>query len=537
MVLVSKFRPNPLIRFRRCTCPDGSMKSGLSLRARISLLFFAMFTTVVAVGLASAWSLRHSNEVAKDIRSRWLPNVRLLGDLNNFTSDYRTAEANTLLAGSDTELASRMGEIPALDQAVRRAQRDYEQLPHGAEEAALYKEFSTTWGRYKTIAQQVTALRAAGRTAEATTIYRTQSRTIYDTASDLLDQLTDYNVALAARASERSAAAYDHARWLMGLALIAAGMMLLFVIAQVRRQISLPLLDLSRAMRKLAANDTSVEIRHTNRKDEIGEMARAVVVFRANAVELIQSQRGLAQQATMLEEKLAHEQSVAQMQRNFVSVISHEFRTPLTQIDGHAQRLANLKDRLLPQAISDRASRIRAAVNRIVRMIEHLVDTTRLMDGDANLFFHPKPMDLVVVLRDVCRTQREIAPGAQIIEDLCAEALPIRGDPDLLFQAFSNLIANAVKYSPGIAKVILCASQNEKQIAVTVEDRGIGIPATDQAHIFSRYYRGSNVKGFTGTGVGLFLVATVLRLHVGEIAVESEEGNGARFIATLPNCP
>ena len=196
-----------------------------------------------------------------------------------------------------------------------------------------------------------------------------------------------------------------------------------------------------------------MEIGHTGRTDEIGEMARAVVVFRANAIELMHSQRGLAQQATMLEEKLAHEQSVTQMQRNFVSMITHEFRTPLTQIDAQAQRLINLKDRLLPQDIGDRAGRIRMAVTRIVRMIDQLVDTTRLMDGNARLFFHPEPMDLVGVLRDVCRVHREISPGAQIMEDFPGEALPMRGDRKLLFQAFGNLMANAIKYSPGRARL------------------------------------------------------------------------------------
>lgn len=529
--------PKHMVRFRWLAGSGGDFRYALSLSARLSLMFFMMFATVVVLGLASAWSLSHSNEVSTDVRDRWLPNVRLLGDLNNFTSDDRTAEANTLLAANHEELASRLREIALLDQAVLRAQHDYEQIRHGEEEAALYQEFSTTWARYKTIAEHVTALAAAGRDAEAAVIYRDTSRKTYDAASDLLGRLTDYNVALAARASERSAAAYEHAKWLMAVALVVAGVMLTIVIAQVRRQISLPLLDLSRAMHRLASNDTGVEIGHTGRMDEIGEMARAVVVFRANAIELMHSQRGLAQQATMLEEKLAHEQSVTRTQRNFVSMITHEFRTPLTRIDAQAQRLINLKDRLLPEDISDRAGRMRAAVTRIIHLIDHLVDTTRLMEGDASLFFHPEPMDLAAVLRDVCRVQREISPGAQIVEDFAGRALPMRGDPKLLFQAFGNLMANAIKYSPGRAKVILRGRQSGGKIAVTIEDFGIGIPEKDRDHIFSRYYRGSNVSGFVGTGIGLFLVATVLRLHAGDITFESKEGPGTRFITTLPEMP
>jgi signal transduction histidine kinase len=287
-------------------------------------------------------------------------------------------------------------------------------------------------------------------------------------------------------------------------------------------------------MHILAANDTSVEIGHTGRTDEIGEMARAVVVFRGNAIELAQSQRGLAQQATMLEEKLAHEQYVTQLQRNFVSMITHEFRTPLTQIDAQAQRLISMKERLNAEDLGARATQIRGAVARIIRLIDNLVETSRVMDGDANLFFHPEPIELASVLRDVCRLHREISPSAQILEDYGAEPLRLFGDPRLLFQAFSNLVSNAIKYSPNGSSVVIRAGQANGTISVSVEDNGIGIPERERADIFTRYYRGSNAAGFVGSGVGLFLVATVLHLHGGDIAVDSPEGSGSRFRATLP---
>jgi signal transduction histidine kinase len=509
------------------------MRHALSLRGRLSLLFLALFATIMVLGLASAWSLSHSSEVSTDIRKRWLPNVRLLGDLNNFTSDYRTAEANSLLAASAGDLAASLRDIQTLDQAVTRAQREYETIPHGGEEATLYQQFASTWALYKTLADQVTTLSGAGRGAEAAAVYRARSAATYQTASDLLDRLTGYNVKLAAAASERSAAAYEQAKWLLGAALALAGLILAVVITLVQRQISLPLLELGRVMHQLAANDTGVEIGHTQRSDEIGEMARAVVVFRANAIELMQSQQGLAQQATMLEEKLAHEQAVTQMQRNFVSVITHEFRTPLTQIDAQAQRMTNLKDRLLPQDVADRTGRIRAAVTRIVRMIDQLVETTRLLDGDANLFFHPETMDVVPVLHDVCRAQREISPGALIAEDYGSQPLLVRGDPKLLFQAFGNLVSNAIKYSPGNTSIAVRARPVGGQVEVAVEDSGIGIPEQDLRKIFSRYYRGSNVSGFVGTGIGLFLVAMVVRLHHGDVGAESREGKGSRFKVTL----
>src|SRR5262249_61252724 len=106
----------------------------------------------------------------------------------------------------------------------------------------------------------------------------------------------------------------------------------------------------------------------TERRDEIGEMTRAAVVFRNNAIELMRSQRGLAQQASMLEEKLAQEQRLALLQRNLVSMASHEFRTPLTTIDGDAQRLIKLNERMPTEEINGRATRARGAALRLTHL-------------------------------------------------------------------------------------------------------------------------------------------------------------------------
>ena len=508
-----------------------------SLSGRLSLLFFLLFATILALGLVSAWSLSNSNEVSTDVRDRWLPSTRLLGDLNNYTSDYRAAEADSLLQSTATARAETLHDMRVLDQAIVRAQQDYERIRHDDQESDLYRKFSTTWATYKASADRVTALSSAGRNAEATTLYRTMSQTIYSAESDLLGQLTDYNVLRASQASEHSVLAFRQARWLMIGGLLAAGLMLSIVIFQVRRSVSRPLIDLGHTMLQLTANDTGITIGHTDRTDEIGEMARAVVVFRGNAIELVQSQRDLAQQALMLEEKLAQERNVAELQRNFISMITHEFRTPLTQIDAQAQRLISLKDRLRSEDVVERAGRVRAAVLRIVRLIDNLVDTSRLLDSDTDLFFHTEPMNLATVLREACSLHRETSPGAQILETYAPPFLPMHGDPKLLFQVFSNLLSNAIKYSPDGAEIVLDAQQTDGVTSVVVEDRGIGIPERDRERVFTRYYRGSNVTGFVGTGVGLFLVATVVHLHGGDIALESREGTGSRFIVTLPELP
>jgi two-component system OmpR family sensor kinase len=98
----------------------------------------------------------------------------------------------------------------------------------------------------------------------------------------------------------------------------------------------------------------------------------------------------------------------------------------------------------------------------------------------------------------------------------------------------SFLVSNAVKYSSKEAAVLVCAEVHDRQAVVTVEDRGLGIPEADREHLFERYYRGSNVAGIVGSGIGLYLVKTVIDLHRGHVLLESEEGKGSRFIVKIP---
>ena len=507
-----------------------------SIRSHLAIVFLFFFLLVIVLGLFSLSRLSNFNKVSEDIAALWLPNTRVLGDLNNFTSDFRAVEGSNLLASDPSEIAATEKEIVELDRSIAQAERNYEQIHHDPGESSLYANFKEKWNEYRKIVNQMLMLSRANRRAEATAIYLTSSRSAYNAASDALGQLTDRAVAHAREASDRVAAVYRQALWLVSLAMALAGVMVAAALYYISRSISAPLLHLADCMHRLAGNDTEIDIRGTKRRDEIGEMARAAVVFRNNAIELMRSQQRLIQQASVLEEKLAQEQQLALLQRNFVSMASHEFRTPLSIIDGHAQRLIKLKDRLAPQEIDERAGKIRAAVLRLTHLIENLLDSSRLIDAGAGLYLHPEEVDLAALLHEVCQLQREIAPGSQV-EERFATPLRMTGDPKLLFQMFSNLLSNAIKYSAIGSPVEVRAGIDSGQAVVSVEDHGIGIPTKDIDSLFERYYRGSNVSGTVGTGMGLYLVKMVAEAHGGDIAVESGEGKGSKFSVRLPVQP
>ena len=513
------------------------MRQPRSIRFHLSLVFIFFFLLIFFLGMLSIARLRDFNNVSADIADLWLPNTRVLGDLNNYTSDFRAAEGNNLLASNPSQSETIEREMIELDHFISRAQEDYERIRHDAEEWALYNQFRERWNDYRTVVNQMLELSRSGRKAEAVSAYMTTSHTAYDAASDALGQLTQHAVENAQDAASRVAVAYQEARWLIAIAMAFAGVLVVAALIYISRSISSPLLRLAGYMHRLAANDTDIEIHGTERRDEIGEMARAAVVFRNNAIELMVTQRGLAQQATMLEEKLAAERHLTQLQRNFVSMASHEFRTPLTIIDGHAQRLNKLSNRTGPEEITNRAAKIRAAVLRMTHLIDNLLTSTRLVESGAGLYFHPQDVDLRELVHDVCQLHLEISPGLTIVEELGDRSLRMVGDPKLLFQVFDNLLSNAIKYSPGGGITRITARSEDGWLVVVVEDNGIGIPSADVGQLFERYFRGSNVSGIVGTGVGLNLVKMVVDLHGGDIAVESKEGKGARFTVRLPIKP
>jgi two-component system, OmpR family, sensor kinase len=505
-----------------------------SITLQLSKICFVFFLLVIVLGLFSISRLSQFNKVSAGIADVWLPNTRAIGDLSNFTSDFRAAEGSDVLSATDAEVAAVKKDIATLDAVIAQSMERYEAAPHEGEQADVYSLFKRQWARYRALADDVFALSHAHRKSDANTLYMTTSKLAYDSASDLLDRLTELNIANARAASDRVGAAYQQAVWLIGVAIAIAGGIVAATLFYIRRWISDPILRLADTMHRLVDRDTEIQIEGTQRRDEIGEMARAAVVFRNNAIELMVSQRGLAQQASMLEEKLAAERHLTMLQRNFVSMASHEFRTPLNIIDGHAQRLAKTNGRFSSEDIGERAGKIRGAVQRMTHLMENLLSSSRLVDGDVGLYFHPSEFDLAALLRDVCHLHQEISPKSQIIQFERAESLPMLGDAKLLFQVFSNVLANAIKYSPSGGPIKVAGARAADDLVVTIEDHGIGIPHQDLKRLFERYYRGTNAVGTVGTGLGLYLVKMIVELHGGGIAVESVEGQGSKFTVRLP---
>jgi two-component system OmpR family sensor kinase len=236
---------------------------------------------------------------------------------------------------------------------------------------------------------------------------------------------------------------------------------------------------------------------------------------------------------------LARVLSAQQSQRDFVANVSHELKTPLTSIQGFAQAILDgTAD--TPEARQQAAQVIYNEAGRMHRMALDLLDLARLDSGTADLKI--APVNMAALLNGVIEKFSPMASNAGVSLHLeLANDLPLlNGDGDRLSQVFTNLVDNALKFTPRGGTVSIRAVQDRGEVQVSVSDTGQGIPEDAIAHIFDRFYQADSARSGGekhGAGLGLAIVHDFVAAHGGRISVRSSVGRGTAFIVHLPLNP
>jgi signal transduction histidine kinase len=229
------------------------------------------------------------------------------------------------------------------------------------------------------------------------------------------------------------------------------------------------------------------------------------------------------------------ELEIARLKSDFVSVVSHEFRSPLTSV-------RQLGEMLMRGRVPSEERRqqyyelITRESDRLARLMESVLDFSRMEEGRKQYRF--EPLDATAWLRALAQDfQAEVAAQGVSIEAGVPDDLPLLvADREALTSAVQNLLDNAVKYSPGCKTVWLEAEPSDSSLIIRVRDRGIGIAEQDRKHIFEKFYRGGSetARRVKGVGLGLSLVKQIAAAHRGSVQVESRPGQGSTFTITLP---
>jgi signal transduction histidine kinase len=221
-----------------------------------------------------------------------------------------------------------------------------------------------------------------------------------------------------------------------------------------------------------------------------------------------------------------------EIKSTFVSIVSHELKTPVALIKGYVSTLRREDAQWDPAIIQDSLAVIEEEADRLASMIENLLDASRLQAGGLTI----KRSDVSIAklaLRLAKRMQIQTSRH-QILVDFPAEFPVILADETRLEQVLSNLIGNAIKYAPG-GEIRVSGQVRQNTVIVCVSDEGPGIAPEDIPHIFDRFYRAPEMARQTkGAGLGLYLARAIIEAHEGRIWVDTAPGQGVRFCFSLP---
>ncbi|MBE9219486.1 hybrid sensor histidine kinase/response regulator [Dolichospermum flos-aquae] len=272
---------------------------------------------------------------------------------------------------------------------------------------------------------------------------------------------------------------------------------------------------------------------------QLRELTKTLEIQNQQLIELkSELENRVAERTAELSQALEKEKEVNQLKSRFITMASHEFRTPLAIISSSSGILQNFSDRLSEKRKQEHLETIQNTIRHIIQILDDvlMINQAEAEKIEVNL----EPLDIIKFCRHL-KEQIEASftsHGIDFYIDLGDEIFSnyqiVQVDKKLLRQIITNLLTNAIKYSPNHNLVNFSLSKKDDQLIFKIIDHGIGIPEADQVHLFEYFQRGSNVGTLPGTGLGLSIVKKCVDLHQGEITFYSELGKGTVFTVILP---
>ena len=265
------------------------------------------------------------------------------------------------------------------------------------------------------------------------------------------------------------------------------------------------------------------------------ELAQATMLQRDAEIQAFNRdlEAKIAARTAELNVALAEEKELNRLKGNFISMVTHEIRTPLALILGSSEILSRYLDRLAPEKRAEHLKTIDSAVSRMSALLEDVLLFSKAEAG--RMEFNPAALDLnnfcTQLVDETASATNRRCPIELHVGDIVE---PARADENLLRHVFANLLANAVKYSPPGTPVQFSVTRDVGDAIFTVQDHGMGIPADDRKRLFTPFYRGKNVATIPGTGLGLVIVQHCVARHGGTIKIEGAENSGTTVTVRLP---
>lgn len=215
----------------------------------------------------------------------------------------------------------------------------------------------------------------------------------------------------------------------------------------------------------------------------------------------------------------------------FISIASHELKTPVTSLKAYTQILQSTFDEDKNEKASAMLGKMDKQIDKLTSLIVDLLDVTKIDKGE--MVFDFEKFDINELITEIAEEMQRTTQKHKIKLEL-NDCKKIKGDRNRIGQVIVNFISNAIKYSPGKNKIIVSSKCDDKNVTISVRDFGIGIPKAEHTNIFKRFYRVLGNYTFPGLGLGLYISSEIIKRHKGEISFQSKEGKGSTFYFQIP---
>jgi hypothetical protein len=268
-------------------------------------------------------------------------------------------------------------------------------------------------------------------------------------------------------------------------------------------------------------------------EEVINQLLKTNKDYKSEILERQLVEQKLREQDEKLRISLAKEKDLNELKTRFISTVSHEFKTPLSTILSSASLISRYEEAEQNEQRLKHVGKIKSAVNHLTFMLNDLLTLSALEEG-AKVNSYIK-VDIVEFIENIISSLDGIKKNQQkIIVINNIENKEVVTDEASMKTILTNLIGNAIKYSPEVSEITITINENNNRYIIIIKDQGIGIAEADKKFLFSRFFRGSNVENIKGTGLGLNIVKSYVGLLQGEINFESELNNGSTFMLDFP---
>ncbi len=266
----------------------------------------------------------------------------------------------------------------------------------------------------------------------------------------------------------------------------------------------------------------------------------AIAIDRSYSIEKVMvANHNLLEKTLELKEAIKKEKALRKIQSEFVALVSHEFKTPLQIIDS-TRELIGRKIKSLNLTGDDSfekyLERIKSGISRMTGLINSTLNLAKIDADSAEIKVEKQPFDMLHFLHEIIEKTANIATtkGIKIFTKFEGDKLEINADAKLLDHCFTNIVSNAIKYSPDNKTIHIIARANADKVAVRVIDHGIGIPQDDISSVGNKFFRAKNTLSVSGTGIGLYLTKYFVELHGGNVLIKSKINMGTSVTVILP---